>query len=128
MKPATIPAYAGVVPVLICIEVFGVNKEGDLSWCGSIEVGGRNWQNVLRKDLQLVPLSRRGIDREKPIVRAELNLAGQRQSLWLRGTLKLTKVEAEKGVEGSYDFSEPGERKWKGGFKARWTKGSGGCG
>ena len=93
-----------------------------------IEVGGRNWQNLLRKELQLLPLSRRGIDREKPLVRAELNLAGQKQTVWLRGTLKLTKLEAEKGVEGSYDFSGPGERKWKGAFKASWTKGSGGCG
>jgi hypothetical protein len=93
-----------------------------------IEVAGRNWQHLLRKDLKLVPLSRQGTDREKPLVRAELNLAQQRQTVWLQGTLRLTKIEDEKEVTGSYDFTAPGERRWKGEFKAVWAKGGGGCG
>lgn len=93
-----------------------------------IEVGGRNWQALVGKDLELLPLSRRGSDRAKPLVRAELNLPTQSDTVWLEGNMKLVNAEAEKEVTGSYDFTGPGECKWKGEFKAVWTKGGGGCG
>ncbi|MEP6920719.1 MAG: hypothetical protein ABI967_06310 [bacterium] len=100
-----------------------------------IEVAGRDWQDLLNRDLALLPLSRVGSDRMKPLVRAERVMPEQRQggdgekrkSAWLRGTLKLSKVVADKEVEGSYNFTG-GDGRLKGNFKASWRKGRGGCG
>src|SRR5438552_851903 len=56
-----------------------------------IEVAGRNWDELIGKDIELVPLSRHGLDPSKPIVRAEISLEGEK-STWLKGTLRLNKV------------------------------------
>ena len=93
-----------------------------------IEVGGRDWQRLIGKDLELLPLSRTGISREKPLVRAELKLKQEQQSFWLNGALRLTKVEPDTQVIGSYDFAGPDQQKWKGDFRANWIKRPGGCG
>jgi hypothetical protein len=37
-----------------------------------IEVAGSNWDSLIGKDIELVPLSRHGLDPSKPIARAEV--------------------------------------------------------
>jgi hypothetical protein len=84
-----------------------------------IEVAGRNWDELIGKDIELVPLSRHGLDPSKPIVRAEINLEGEK-STWLKGTLRLNKVEVGQRVEGTYHFTDPADRHWAGSFEASW--------
>jgi hypothetical protein len=84
-----------------------------------IEVAGRNWDALIGKDIELVPLSRHDMDPSKPIVRAELNLERQKPT-WLKGTLRLKKVEVGQRVEGTYDFIDPTDRHWAGSFEAPW--------
>jgi hypothetical protein len=86
-----------------------------------IEIEWSNWENVVGKGFKLVQLSQRGPDTQTPIVRAELNLERQ-ERIWLRGTLRLKKVEVNKQVEGSYEFTGPNNLKWAGMFKAHWGK------
>ena len=71
-----------------------------------IEVEWSDWKNLIGKDLKLAQLSRHRPDPQTPTVRAELNLERQ-QRVWLRGTLRLKKVEVNKQVEGSYEFVGP---------------------
>jgi len=84
-----------------------------------MEIEWSDWKNVVGKDLKLV--YRRGPDTQTPIVRAELNLERQKR-IWLRGTLRLKKVEVNKQVEGSYEFTGPNNLKLTGMFKAQWGK------
>jgi hypothetical protein len=86
-----------------------------------IEIEWSDWGNVVGKDLKLVPLSQRGPDPHMPTARAELNLVGQ-EPVWLRGMLRLKKMEVNKQVEGSYEFAGPNNLKWTGMFKAQWGK------
>jgi len=92
-----------------------------------IEIEWSDWENVVGKDLKLAQLSRRGPDPHMPTVRAELDLERQ-ERIWLRGTLRLKKVEVNKQVEGSYEFTGPNNLKWTGMFKAQWGKDGPGCG
>jgi hypothetical protein len=85
-----------------------------------MEIEWGDWKNAVGKDLKLV--YRRGPDTQTPIARAELNLERQ-ERIWLRGTLRLKKVEVNKQVEGSYEFAGPNNLKWTGAFKALWSKG-----
>jgi len=84
-----------------------------------IEVAGRNWDALIGKDIELVPLSRHGLDPSKPIVRAEVALEREKPT-WLKGTLRLKKVEVGQRVEGSYDFMDAAHRRWVGSFEATW--------
>jgi hypothetical protein len=84
-----------------------------------IETKWSDWKNVVGKDLKLA--YRRGPDAQTPTVRAELNLERQ-ERIWLRGTLRLKKVEVNKQVEGSYEFAGPNNLKLTGVFKAQWGK------
>jgi len=84
-----------------------------------MEIEWSDWKNVVGKDLNLV--YRRGPDTQTPTVRAELNLVRQ-EPVWLRGTLRLNKVEVNKQVEGSYEFAGPNNLKLTGMFKAQWGK------
>jgi hypothetical protein len=86
-----------------------------------IEIEWSDWENVVGKGLKLVQLSQRGPDPQMPTVRAELYLERQ-EPVWLRGTLRLKKVEVNKQVEGSYDFAGPNNLKWTGMFIAQWGK------
>jgi len=86
-----------------------------------IEIEWSNWENVVGKGLKLVQLSQRGPDPQMPTVRAELNLERQKP-VWLQGTLRLKKVEVNKQVEGSYEFTGPNNLKLTGTFKAQWGK------
>jgi hypothetical protein len=90
-----------------------------------MEIEWSDWENVVGKDLKLV--YRRGPDTPTPTVRAELNLERQ-ERIRLRGTLHLKKVEVNKQVEGSYEFTGPNNLKWTGMFKAQWGKGRLPCG
>ena len=92
-----------------------------------MEIELSNWENVIGKDLKLVQLSQSRRDPRLPIVRAELNLERQAR-VWLRGTLRLQKVEVNKQVEGSYEFAGPNNLKWTGMFKAQWGKDRPACG
>jgi hypothetical protein len=94
-----------------------------------VEIGWSNWENVVGKDLKLVQLqfSRRELDPQMPIVRAALNLE-RRESVWLKGTFRLKKVEVNKQVEGSYEFAGPDNHKWTGSFRAPWGKDRPPCG
>lgn len=86
-----------------------------------IEVEWSDWKNLIGKDLKLAQLSRHRPDPQTPTVRAELNLNRQ-ERVWLRGTLRLKKVEVNRQVEGSYEFAGPNNLKWTGMFKAQWGK------
>jgi hypothetical protein len=86
-----------------------------------VEIKWGNWENVVGKDLKLVQVSQRGPDPQLPTVRAALYLEGQ-NPVWLRGALRLKKVEVNKQVEGSYEFAGPNNLKWTGMFKAQWGK------
>ncbi len=90
-----------------------------------MEIEWSDWKNVVGKDLKLV--YRRGPDTQTPTVRAELNLERQ-ERIWLRGTLRLNKVEVNKQVEGSYEFTGPNNLKWTGTFKAQWGRDGLDCG
>jgi len=87
----------------------------------SIEIEWSNWENVVGKGLKLAQLSQRGPDPQMPTVRAALNLERQKPA-WLRGMLRLKKVEVNKQVEGSYEFAGPNNLKWTGMFTAQWGK------
>jgi hypothetical protein len=93
-----------------------------------IEVGGADWNRLTGRSLELIPLSRRGVDPSKPVVRAELDL--QRGSpIWLSGSLLLSRAELDRPVEGSYNLAAPDGQRWVGTFKATWVKTRGsGCG
>ena len=84
-----------------------------------IEIARGAWVGRLGTDLELVPLSRHGLDPSRPIVRAEIALPGA-QPAWLTGRIRLTAVEPGVRAEGSYAFVGPGGRCWTGTFKASW--------
>src|SRR5205807_9881156 len=84
-----------------------------------MEIAGRNWDALVGKDLELIPLSRHGVDPAKPVVRAEVAFE-QEKPTWLKGTLRLIKVEVARRVEGSYDFRDAAGRRWVGSFEATW--------
>jgi hypothetical protein len=86
-----------------------------------IEVEWSDWENLIGKDLKLAQLSRRRLGPQTPTVLAALNLERQ-ERVWLRGTLRLKKVEVNKQVEGSYEFAGPNNLKWTGRLKAQWGK------
>jgi hypothetical protein len=92
-----------------------------------IEIKWSNWENVVGKDLKLVQVSQRGPDPQLPTARAALYFEGQ-NPVWLRGALRLKKVEVNKQVEGSYEFAGPNNFKWTGMFKAQWGKNRPPCG
>jgi hypothetical protein len=92
-----------------------------------VEIAWGDWQQLVGSDLVLVPLSRQGLAPQQPIARAELHLE-QGASVWLRGTLRLTRVEVEQQVEGSYDFVGPDVHAWMGTFTALWVLGRHQCG
>jgi hypothetical protein len=92
-----------------------------------MEIEWSDWENWVGKDLIFVQFSKRGRDPRMPLVRAELNLEG-REQVWLRGTLRLKKVEVNKQVEGSYEFTGPNNLKLTGAFKAQWGKDGLPCG
>ena len=92
-----------------------------------IELAWTDWVRLTDTTLTLAPLSRRGLKRNQPLVRAELNRAEHEQE-WLTGTLVLRRIECQDVVEGSYDFAEPGDRRLRGTFSAKWVAGTGGCG
>jgi hypothetical protein len=92
-----------------------------------IEVEWSDWENLIGKDLKLAQLSRRRLGPQTPTVLAALNLERQ-ERVWLRGTLRLKKVEVNKQVEGSYEFAGPNNLKWTGRFKAQWGKDQLPCG
>jgi hypothetical protein len=92
-----------------------------------IEVAGRDWGQLVRRDLDLSPLSRHDTDVRKPLVRAEVN-RDRRPAIWLRGVLRLERIKADAEVEGSYRFMESDGREWAGVFKADWVVRSAGCG
>jgi hypothetical protein len=91
-----------------------------------IEVGLRPWNDLLEKKLILLPLSRAGIDRTKPIVRASL-LSEQGTQQWLSGDLVLSTITPEKLVLGNYRFASSTE-KWSGKFTAHWIASRSICG
>jgi len=86
-----------------------------------VEIEWSNWENVVGKDLKLAQVSQRGPGPHMPTAHAELNLERQ-MPVWLQGTLHLKKVEVNKQVEGSYEFTGPNNLKWIGSFKAQWGK------
>jgi hypothetical protein len=92
-----------------------------------IEIEWSDWENVVGKELKLAQVSRPKPDPHMPTVAAELNPERQ-ERIWLRGTLLLKKVEVNKQVEGSYEFTGPNNLKWTGMFKAQWGKDRPGCG
>lgn len=92
-----------------------------------IEVAWTDWDAAASTRLELVPLSRHGVDPRKPIVRAELvREAGE--SIWLRGTLQLRSVDVGRRVDGTYRFIGPGDEPLNGTFTATWIDSPGGCG
>jgi len=85
-----------------------------------VEVAWGDFTRLTGRDLELVPLKREEKHRSLPLVRAEL--AGEQGSpVWLSGQLRLTHVEVDKRVEGSYRFLAPDKSVLKGEFKARWV-------
>jgi hypothetical protein len=96
-----------------------------------IEIAWGDWSKLTGRDLALVPLSRRGEDAQKHVVRAELhNLRGG--PVWLAGTLHLNGVRVDRGVTGSFQFTDRGvdghPGRWSGTFDARWLARRNGCG
>jgi len=86
-----------------------------------IEIAWDDWRELIGKEVKLAQFSQRKLDPHTPIVHASLNLK-RRTPIWLQGTLRLKKVEVNKHVEGSYEFSGPNNLKWTGEFKAQWGK------
>jgi hypothetical protein len=86
-----------------------------------METEWSDWENVVGKELKLAQLSQLNPDPHMPTVRAELNPERQ-ERVWLLGTVRLKKVEVNKQVEGSYEFTGPNNLKWAGMFKAQWDK------
>src|SRR5215475_4260953 len=86
-----------------------------------IEIEWSDWENVVGKELKLAQSGRPKPDPHMPTVAAELNPERQKR-IWLLGTLRLKKVEVNKQVEGSYEFTGPNNLKWTGMFKAQWDK------
>ena len=84
-----------------------------------IELAGSNWEKLRGRDLDLLPLSRQGIDTKKPIVRADLNLEEQ-SPVWLRGSLHLEVIDVGRKVVGAYKFVEAEGIQRSGVFNARW--------
>lgn len=87
-----------------------------------IEVAWGDWDRLVGKDLELIPLSRHNGDAQKHVVRAELGRE-RSEPVWLTGTLRLKDVEVDRLVEGSYSFVDPDAHQWVGTFKARWMAG-----
>jgi hypothetical protein len=92
-----------------------------------MEITWSDLENSVGKDLILLQLSQRRHDPKMPIVHAELNLE-RGEGVWLRGRLRLKKVEVNKEVEGSYEFAGPNNLKLTGAFKAQWGKDGLPCG
>ncbi len=92
-----------------------------------MEIAWDAWARAGGEALELVPLARRDADRRKPIVRAALS-AGPGATEWLRGTVRLDRVEVDRRVAGSYEFAGRNGRRWSGTFSARWIASHGGCG
>lgn len=93
-----------------------------------IEIASGDLARVVDTTISLVPLSRHGIDRNQRIARAELNQSKSR-TVWLKGSLRLARVEPGKGVDGRYDIVDPSGRVWRGEVRANWRESSSpGCG
>jgi hypothetical protein len=92
-----------------------------------IEISWSDWSVLLDRDFALSPLSRPPGDRPGPVVRAELNLS-RGAPVWLRGALRLSRVEVDREVAGSYAFTQPDGNALTGGFTAPWRAGGSGCG
>jgi hypothetical protein len=84
-----------------------------------IEMAWGEFSKLVGRDLDLIPLKREESHRALPLVRAEL-AGAQGSPVWLSGQLRLTRVEVDKAVEGSYRFVAPDKTTVKGEFKARW--------
>jgi hypothetical protein len=91
-----------------------------------IEIEWGDFSRLAGKELELIPLSRHGVDPKKLIVRAGLVADGA--PVWLSGTLCLKRVEIDKQVEGSYRFAAPDKSVWVGKFKSPWVAGRHTCG
>ncbi|MGA2270371.1 MAG: hypothetical protein ABSH44_18005 [Bryobacteraceae bacterium] len=92
-----------------------------------MEIAWGDFSKLVGKDLDLIPLNRNESDRSKPLVRAEV-ASEQGAPVWLSGQLRLSRVEVDKRVEGSYQFLAPDQTVWKGQFKARWVAAQQRCG
>jgi hypothetical protein len=90
------------------------------------EIAGREHTTLIGKSIELAPLSRAGRDPASPLARGEFNDASTHQ--WLRGTVTLRRLEADRLVEGVYDVKGTGDLAWVGTFSARWIAPGGGCG
>jgi hypothetical protein len=90
-----------------------------------IEIAWSEWANFIERDLKLVQFSRNRLKPQQPIVRAALI---ERQApIWLQGIVRLKKVELNKQVEGSYEFTGPNDLR-SGTFKASWGRDRPPCG
>lgn len=92
-----------------------------------MELAWGDFTKLVGRDLDLIPLSRQGVDRSKPLVRAEAAPA-QGASVWLSGRLRLSRVVVDQRVEGSYRFIAPDQTVWVGKFTASWVAGPHTCG
>jgi len=89
-----------------------------------VEISWGDWP--IGQDLTLGPLAREPHD-QGFVVRAEFS-RDPGDSVWLNGSLRLTKVDVDHSVAGVFKFTEPSGTGWRGTFDASWTAGGHGCG
>jgi hypothetical protein len=93
-----------------------------------VEVTWNAWHRIDGQPLALVALSHRPADRTEPFARAEWHGARGAPTLWLRGTIRLRRVEIGRRVVGVYSFQGPAGKRISGRFTAPWVTDRGGCG
>jgi hypothetical protein len=116
---------APALEIYLTRERFETRGEPDPPYL-RFEIAGRDHTALIGQSIELAGLSRVGRDAAQPLARAEFNDRSPTHQ-WLRGTVRLERVEVDRPVEGAYDVEGDGE-KWAGTFSARWIAGTGGCG